>query len=52
MEEMSSRICVLEGNSDGEEKETSSSDGDMRKIGKADAESGREERRQTEKGMG
>ena len=27
MEEMNSRICVLEGNSDGEEKETSSSDG-------------------------
>ena len=33
MEEMNSRIRVLEGNSDGEEKETSSSDGDMIKIG-------------------
>ena len=31
MEEMNSRICVLEGNSDGEEKETSSSDGGYEK---------------------
>ena len=31
MEEMSSRIRVLEGNSDGEEKETSSSDGGYEK---------------------
>ena len=31
MEEMSSRISVLEGNSDGEEKETSSSDGEYEK---------------------
>ena len=79
MEEMS----VLEGNSDGEEKETSLSNGGHEKDwrwdnggwwflgtfdkgqqseceiqtenfqdGKADAESGREERRQTEVGMG
>ena len=31
MEEMNIRICVLEGNSDGEEKETSSSDGGYEK---------------------
>ena len=31
IEEMKSRICVLEGNSDGEEKETSSSDGGYEK---------------------
>ena len=31
MKEMNSRICVLEGNSDGEEKETSSSDGGYEK---------------------
>ena len=31
MEEMNSRIRVLEGNSDGEEKETSSSDGGYEK---------------------
>ena len=31
MEEMNGRICTLEGNSDGEEKETSSSDGGYEK---------------------
>ena len=31
MEELSNRVCVLEGNSDGEEKETSSSDGGSEK---------------------
>ena len=31
IKEMNSRICVLEGNSDGEEKETSSSDGGYEK---------------------
>ena len=31
MKEMNKRICVLEGNSDGEEKETSSSDGGYEK---------------------
>ena len=36
MEELDSRICVLEGNSDGEEKETSSSDGGYEKNWKWD----------------
>ena len=36
MEEMSSIICVLEGNSDGEEKETSSSDGGYEKDWRRD----------------
>ena len=36
MEELNSRICVLEGNSDGEEKETSSSDGGYEKDWKWD----------------
>ena len=36
MEELNSRICVLEGTSDGEEKETSSSDGRYEKDWKWD----------------